>query len=372
MKKKKILVYGWFGENNLGDELLLDSMIYMINQNVNNAEINVMASKPKEVKKNHKGINCISTTINLSVKSVIKNIICNPFKTLYNVIASDVLIVAGGGAISDWNPNSTKDMFFLINVFNKLKKKIFLLGIGAGPINKKESYIRFKNVLEKANYITVRDEYSFNELKKIGIKNLKITNDLVFNFPIKSNKNVKEVKKIGLVLAPVCMEKKEKFLKFVEEIRSLIDSLKKEYEISIIPFQNNYDFILTKYFSDIDGIKIYDDEKSYNYLMDIFSEQDLIIGMRFHSIVLSLMMNKYIIPIVYHPKNYELIKEFELEIYISSNGDGNNWSDTNINADDILKHIKEIQNEKNYFEKINSVMNKKMKKTLEIEILKKI
>ena len=322
MKKKKILVYGWFGENNVGDELLLDSMIYMINQNINNAEINVIASKPKEVKKNHKGINCISTTINLSIKSLIKNIIYNPFKTLYNIIVSDVLIVAGGGAISDWNPSSTKDMFFLINVFNKLKKKICLLGIGAGPINKKESYTRFKKVLEKANYITVRDEYSFNELKKIGLKNVKITNDLVFNYPVKTSEHVHTVKKIGLVLAPVCIDKKEKFLKFIEEIRKIIKSLKKEYDISIIPFQSDYDSVLINNLKDIDGINIYDCEKSYNNLIDIFNEQDLIIGMRFHSIVLSLMMNKYIIPIVYHPKNYELIREFELEKYISSIGDG--------------------------------------------------
>ena len=169
MKKKKILIYGWFGENNLGDELLLESMIYLVNKNINNSEINVIASKPKEVRKNHMGINCISKTINFSIKSIVKNILNNPIKTLYNIFASDVLIVAGGGAISDWNPTSTKDMFFLIKLFSKLKKKIYLLGIGAGPITKIESYDYFKKVLMKAEYITVRDEYSFNELKTSSI-----------------------------------------------------------------------------------------------------------------------------------------------------------------------------------------------------------
>lgn len=372
MKKKKISIYGWFGENNLGDELLLDSMIHLIKENVKNYEINVIASKPKEVKKNHKDINCISGTIHLGFKSIIKNILNNPFKTIYNIFLSDILIVAGGGAISDWNPDSTKDMFFLINIFNKLKKKIYLLGIGAGPINKKESYERFKKILEKANYITVRDEYSFKELKKIGLQNIEITNDLVFNYPMKKNIPHKKVKKIGLVLAPVCMNEKDIFLKFIDETKKIINSLKQEYEVSIVPFQINYDFVLIDYLKNIDGIKIYRENKNYWDIIDIINEQDLIIGMRFHSIVLSLMMNKYIIPIIYHPKNYELINEFKLEQYISSIGDGKNWENTNIDADKILKYIKEIQNDKKYFDEINTIINNKIKKTKENDILKKI
>ena len=41
-------------------------------------------------------------------------------------------------------------------------------------------------------------------------------------------------------------------------------------------------------------------------------------------------------------------------------------------ADDILKYVKDIQNEKNYVDKINNIMNKKKKKTIETEILTKI
>ena len=49
---KKTLVYGWFGEDNLGDELLLNETLELLSEN-KDIEAYVMCSNPLRVKKNH-------------------------------------------------------------------------------------------------------------------------------------------------------------------------------------------------------------------------------------------------------------------------------------------------------------------------------
>ena len=161
---KKTLVYGWFGEDNLGDELLLNETLELLSEN-KDIEAYVMCSNPLRVKKNH----CVRVAA----------VLLSPWAIIKCLYQTDNLIIAGGGAISDWNYSSTKEMFFLINWFKRRNKKVYLLGVGAGPITKERKYGRFYNVLSKADVITVRDEFSKSELNKIGLNNVYKSNDLV-------------------------------------------------------------------------------------------------------------------------------------------------------------------------------------------------
>lgn len=345
-KKKHVLISGWFGNENLGDELILKSIIHQIKTVDKNIIINVMASKPKSVSKYHKGISTVSTYIDLRFKSIIRLFKYNPIKLLTNIITSDYLILASGGALSDWNPESTYMLFFMIDLFkNKLKRPVIMLGVGAGPIASEASKVEFKQKLDDVDIITVRDMESFDLLKSIGLSKVYLTNDVVFdlkdNFQKRTCKN-KTNKNLGIIITPLFINNKYKHEKYKKTIIKYIENMKsKKYNITLIPFQYNYDI---KFLTEINkqvNVNIYENGKVNMWgIIDELKKQDLIIGMRFHSVVASLLLNIPVIPLIYHSKVYSVAKTFKLLDVAQGIGDGQNWNDVDI---DLVKLEKDSE-----------------------------
>lgn len=369
---KRVLIYGWFGENNVGDELLLKTMLELLS---NNSEIEpyVICSNPMQVKQNHH-VKTASIAINGSMRKYIKASVKSPFSLIKCLFETEAMIVAGGGAISDWNYTSTREMFYLINWFKKRNKPIYLLGIGAGPITKEKPGGRFSKILDKANLITVRDEFSLKELRKLDLKNVKLSNDLVTYSSLydKNSLPANNIKKIGLVVVPVCMNSEEIFGTLKKELELLITLLNKEYEVNIIPFQINYDM---EFINDLVFDKTCVNILKPNTLwdpLDFIKQQDCIVGMRYHSLVLSILMKKYFIPIIYHPKSAELCKEYGIEDYAVSVGNGENWIKSNISAIDIRNKIKRLEKDKNFIDHNLEVLAQKRKCNIEKEIIRNL
>lgn len=368
-----VLLYGWFGENNFGDELLLRSAIEMLKP-YEDVKICVTCSNPNQVNKNYNELYRVSSCVYPSIKRIGKLLLTDPIQVFKNLIESDILVVAGGGAISDWNDVSTKEMFFLINYFSYKKKKIYLFGVGAGPLTKEKPNGRYSTILSKAQIITTRDDYSYNELKKLGLTNIVKSKDLSYNSSI-YDKDANEpinIKKVGIILAPVCMNTPDVFDKFIEESRKLIRSLSESYSVSLIPFHPSYDKLLLEQVAlGIEDINILQSDNIWK-VEQFVSEQDLIIGMRYHSLILAILKKKYLIPIIYHPKNASFCKDFDLMQYSSAVGNGENWPLNNIDADKILMDINKIKNDSSYFQRLDINVNKKLSGTVEQEILENI
>lgn len=372
---KRILIYGWYGENNYGDELLLKAILNILSPYHSTIQINVMGSNPKQILKNHSGIFRASKTFYIEPRKILSTIIKDPINTVINLFENDALIVAGGGAISDWNLTSTKEMFFLINHFFSRDKPVYLLGVGAGPISNKESYSYFYSTLSKAKEITTRDEYSYSELKKIGLENVIIGKDLSYYSDIESNSCdiPKKIKNIGIVLAPVCMKTKDVYGTLVSECRKLISELVKNYNVSLIPFQYNYDCEMMKHVSnDIADLKILYDTNNIWSIEEYIHSQDLVIGMRYHSLVLSALLNKYIIPIVYHPKNWSFCEDYDLIKYSESVGNGENWRQSNISSKHIMDSINKISEDDKYWANLSMGLQKKERSSIEKNIITNI
>ena len=139
-----ILLYGWFVENNVGDELILDASYSLIKEHCPLAEINIMGTKPEQVKKSHKDINFVSTYIDYRPKEILRTFKYGFLDVIKNIVKNDILVIASGGALSDWHKESTITLFFMIDLFSLMKKTIYMLDIGAGSINVNKSYIRLK------------------------------------------------------------------------------------------------------------------------------------------------------------------------------------------------------------------------------------
>ena len=373
VKRKKILIYGWFGENNLGDELLLKSTLELFDPK--KFKCYVMGTKPKKVYKNHKNIYLAATSFSMNLKKIVRTLVISPISSIRCLHECDILVVAGGGALSDWNLSSTRDLFFLINYFHKKNKKIFLFGIGAGPFLYGGNNGEFLEVLSKANFISTRDAYSYDLLKSIGLKNIVKSNDLAIYSEYALNKNIypKKIKKIGIVLVPVCQKDIKIYTELKRQISLLIKELSSKYEVSIIEFQKEYDndFVNSLDF-DRKKVKVYSESNNIWNIIKYVDDQDLIIGMRYHSLVLAIELKKYLIPIVYHSKSQELCKEFNLEEYASYIGDGENWEKSMIDYKNIIDSIEKIKANPYYSVNMDEIFSKKREKSLEKEMIERL
>lgn len=369
MKKKSVLIYGWFGHENLGDELILKSIIDSVRKIDDNIEINVMGSKPKNIEKYHESINTVSTNVDLNLMSIVRTFKYNPLKVIKNLFFNEYLIIGSGGALSDWNPNSTVTLFFMINLFKKvLKRPVIMLGVGAGPIIRIESKKKFREILCQVDYICLRDKDSYELLKSIGLKNIYLTNDVVYDLKeneiFKGKKVLNNSKDVAIVIAPLLLSTEQKKQNYKDQmVKYILDLKNKNINCKLIPFQYNYDIDFLKDIRKEVDIDIYEDGLENMWLLlNELKNYDLIIGMRFHSVVLAILLNIPVLPIIYHHKVNSCVKEFSLEKVAQSIGDGQNWIESDIDSEKMLNDtLYLLRNSREESNRLKDILTKHIK-----------
>jgi hypothetical protein len=174
--KPRILLCGFYGANNLGDELMLESILEIIRQD--EYEITIMVSDNEYLD--------VAKYAGLQIICAPKMI--NDYFILSNFY--DLMIVGGGAMIDDDNYGAKKERSSLTYSLIKLSrcfinshKQSLWIGISAvTDINNKELARDLKEVINNSNYFSVRDKYSLLVLAELGIdtKKVKLIHDLVF------------------------------------------------------------------------------------------------------------------------------------------------------------------------------------------------
>lgn len=262
---KKILIFGYFGFGNLGDELILLSLIKNLKQ-MGNFSISVLSANP------------LKTSEEFKVKAIKRN---NVFSVIKEIFNNDILLGAGGLLQDKTSKKSILYYLGLIFLGKLFGKKVILFSQGIGPINFFLNRWLAKKVLNKVDLITLRDRGSFSELKKIGVGiKLIVTGDAVYglNFP-KYKRRLHSHFRVGIVLRQF---KNYKF--FVKEIQEVYSELVKFRRVEFIFFS----FHLSK-----DGVFegrtiVKSDIKE---LIPKIASLDMIVGARYHSLVLASIFN---------------------------------------------------------------------------------
>lgn len=311
--KEKILLVGFYGAPNSGDELMLQSLLEKIDSTKYSVTV-MLADNPEYKLENYKNINFIHyPKTNMDI-----NIIANYF---------DKVIFGGGALIEDehYNKNdsykyNTATILIDLSIAAILNnKKVYCLGLSTSKeLNNKEYIAKLDFIIENSKYFSLRDLNSLYTLKEYGIKNINKINviyDLAFSlknteYKFEELNNSGEFI-IGLVL--IGFSDKEKLKNIITWTCECSKTLKKSIEIRLIPF---YDFCksdivnLTKIANEINvgiPIKILPYFQEYEDIMDAFSKCNLIINMRYHSSLLSLKTGIPSLHIVYdihtHYKN---------------------------------------------------------------------
>lgn len=310
----KIVVSGYYGFNNSGDDALLAAIIENIHSVNERAEIVVLSNSPKDTMSVYK------------VKAVYRY---NIFSLLYEIATCDVLLSGGGTLIQD--ATSTKSLYYYLSIIKlaKLfKKKVMLYANGIGPLKSFKNIETTKNVLNEVDLITLRDENSQNELTRIGVNRpeVKVTADPAFLInPNDTADGIFEnygIPKDKEILCVSVRHAKGTPSDFEQIIADFCDYAYEKHGLFTVflPMQQRVDYAISA------SIKNKMKNKSVvigtNYhassMLSLISKMKICLGMRLHTLIYAASCCVPIVGIVYDPKVNGFLDYIGEENYINA------------------------------------------------------
>lgn len=320
----KIIISGYYGYGSLGDEAILSGMINAFRERINESQITVLSSYPKVVEKLH-NVNCLYD-FPTGIRSMLTWILSKEFiHTIGAIKNADLYVFGGGGVLSDeqrWQ--NIPECFVRIILIKLFRLPMITYSIGAGPITKKLSKIITKGAFSQFNAVYVRDQKSKEWLQQSGVrKQIKLSADagvlinpnydvILKNSESTPIRNRSKRFKVGIAPAAMYFSKKrwpgkqKDFVQLQNRFAEIGDYVYEKLNADVFLFQVSPNF-------DTDFCRgIQKRMKKESYLMyagynheDIagsFYQMDLMIGSRFHSVVLSATVGTPFVAIIYHHK----------------------------------------------------------------------
>lgn len=318
-EKTKILLCGFYGVVNYGDDLMMRGIIKALNKEKIDLTIMICGNEETDFSA-YPNVNVIY----LPIQKIDIKLMSNYY---------DGIIWGGGTIIDDGNYNYTNYNLNLSTIFIHLTKafqaqnKISIIyGVSSiKNINNPVFISELKNIVEKANLFTVRDKYTIDDIKKLGLNTnkIKIVNDIVFSYENLLLKTARKQNDINIVVDfNLKDENEEYYFKLIKKVIDKIDSLNMK-KVKII-FQPYYSFLdydrqrMNKLKERINDSRISVGE--YLYTVDDFIElsknTDYFIVTRYHTSILANCLGKpllfvnYDIHKHYHNKNLYLSEEY--------------------------------------------------------------
>ena len=276
----ELVISGYYGFDNLGDEAILAAIVYGLNRR-EKYRITVLSANPGR------------TAARYPVKAVNRN---SPAEVMRALNKSRVLISGGGSLLQDVTGWKTIP-YYLSQVYlaQLLGKKTVFYAQGIGPVQGRLAQLLIKKIANRTDQITVRDLASKDLLLQFGVKEelIEITADPVFIF--KKNyweKGAQLLEKIGLT-----SEKKIIGIsvrpwgdnRYLPELARAAERLAATtgYQVLIIPFHYQQDLAISRQLQGmITNALLLTTAYSPLEMLEIFAQLDFLIGVRFHSLVL--------------------------------------------------------------------------------------
>lgn len=304
-KVPKILISGYYGFENFGDEAILVVLIRELKRIFSDVEIVVLTS------------NIDHTQMQYNVRAVDRMIMSH---VINEMRTADLLISGGGSLLQDVTSSmSIYYYLFIILLAKFFGLRTFIYAQGIGPINKALSRLITSLVLRKTDINTVRDNSSKELLDSLKVTS-KVTCDPVWLGLGSNDTNVLELlglstetKYIGVNLRPwpsIGMLELQDLARVISRMASSLNA-----EVLIMPLQFEQDIDICTNFSNILlmispalNVTVIEKNLSPKEWDCVIKYCERIVAMRFHALVVSLMHKKELFGISYDPKVSTLMK----------------------------------------------------------------
>ncbi|MGW8824365.1 polysaccharide pyruvyl transferase CsaB [Paenibacillus lautus] len=369
---KTIVISGYYGFKNSGDEAVLKSILTALEQEGQAAGVDinpVVLSIDPEWTSAAYGVKSVHRMKLGEVRQAIKD--------------SDGLISGGGSLLQDaTSPKTIPYYLGVLKIAQWLGKPTFIYAQGVGPVNRKLFYPMIRSIFRKCTYISVRDMQSGELLQSMGISGeaVHVVPDPVMGLPLPAGEGVHRdshpgsaLKENEAALVSSIEEQHESSEEPVKasssssgdtkgslpvigisvrywhperkELKAVAEGLKalagqRPVHLRFLPFHQPDDIEASQFIADAMGdiskngsaLSFYRDEKQPQDMLREVSRCDMILGMRLHSLIYAANQSVPLLGISYDPKINHFLKRLGSEPVGSSES-----LDPNVLKDQMLK-----------------------------------
>jgi polysaccharide pyruvyl transferase CsaB len=317
-KPVKVLISGYYGFDNLGDELILQVLTEQlkalgIRQGI---QIIALSQNPEKTARQY-GVEAISRT---------------SLPQIMHAMRDAALFISGGGGLFQdaTGPLSTVYYGGLIHLARLRNVPVCFWAQGVGPLNGSFSRRMTASALRRCRMITVRDEKSAALVRDLTGLKPEITADPVWLLQTKppptqdpvmtlSNRQKSGTPwRIGISLRPWLELTETRLQALAHHLITMAGQADCPVEFRLLPFQQEEDTALLEVFANhLNQAQRVDNPAAIHLIpatsvLETINQCDAIIGMRFHSLILGLLHQIPIYGLVYDPKVASLLEMFNL------------------------------------------------------------
>ena len=297
-RKYNVVMSGYYGFKNAGDEAILRSVtksIYEINSDIS---ITVLSSDPPD------------TMVRHGCKAVAR---FNLFRVIGALRRCDALVSGGGSLLQDFtSTRSLRYYLFIINAAKRMGKKVMIYANGIGPVTKKSNRRSVGRAVNRVDVVTLRDPESRDELRSMGVTrgDIHVTADPVFAMSDFAHNDTQRVlEEHGIPAGPfitVSIRDWPGMGNFCENIAEVCDFV---YEV----MKRNTVFLQMQSDRDVSiSQRVRSLMKSPSYILEgrlvsedmmgIIGASDAMLAMRLHALIFAARMGVPFAGLVYDPK----------------------------------------------------------------------
>ncbi|GAX88856.1 polysaccharide pyruvyl transferase CsaB [Effusibacillus lacus] len=302
----RILISGYYGFDNLGDDTVLFGIMSAIRKLRPDAELGVLSNQPKRTRE----LFGIPAYNRWSLPVITREL-----------MRSDLLVMGGGSLLQDVSsPRSVIYYLGIVALAKLFGKPVVFYAQGIGPVNRPFSKKLIRQIVNKVDLITVRDDKSFDDLKKIGVHKppIHVTADPALSidttlFPKENGREI--LKEFGVTfgntgtaskpVAGIAIRNWNTSHPYKKVLAEACDRLSRRgWQVVFIPMQYPGDVRVSAEVISLmqEPAVLLDRQFSFRDISSIIANMQMIVGMRLHSLILAALYGIPFVPLSYDPK----------------------------------------------------------------------
>ena len=286
---KRILISGYYGFGNLGDEMILEAMVGDMRELMPDLRLTVLSGSPGETARLY-GVESLDY---------------RDFSGIFKALRTANLFISGGGGLLQ-DVTSRRSLFYylgLIGLARLLGVPVMVYAQGFGPVRSALGRAAVREILNRATLVSLRDGWSKNELERLGVTDplVSVVSDPALGLDGFNGR----VKNTGPMSVGIAVRDWKGAFEYKKAIASLADKLieDKGADIVFIPFHPPADKIASQDIMAMmgRGATLWE-WKTRSEMTEMFSRLDLLIGMRLHALILAALNGVPMVGISCDPK----------------------------------------------------------------------